>query len=207
MGGPGWCWGNGSKQEELGQVLEPSFTRPALLSVMWLSLTSLCCDILTWSTASPASRKQLSNHQSFPRFIHSSVYRVLTLVGFRAPVNHQLSMLQHSDRIGKRQRSLILTAHLLLCFHVLPTRPAADVHQLPAAEWLNMTAAVLLTGPARVCSTDFSIKLKGCTVSQSHLDKFFISLTSEPHIKYITRTFFHPPNLAMWKKKTYPPQM
>lgn len=70
-------------------------TQPVLLSIMWLSLTSLCCEIRTHSTTGPAFRKQL-HHQSYSCFINSSFYRVLMLLRFTAAADHQLSMLQHS---------------------------------------------------------------------------------------------------------------
>lgn len=63
--------------------------------------TALNNESVLWHAApqAPPLRKQLSNHQSFPRLIHSS--RVLMLLSFTA-ADHQLSMLQHSDRTGKK---------------------------------------------------------------------------------------------------------
>jgi len=117
----------------MGQILEvlkPSFKRANLLLVTCLA--SMFCDILAYRTAGQTSRKQLFNHQSFPHFIHSSVYRVLILVRpTAARAGHQLSMLQHSDGTGNTPINILphtcwaqlcLTPYLLqasVCNHPL----------------------------------------------------------------------------------------
>lgn len=70
--------------------------------------TALNNESVLWHAApqAPPLRKQLSNHQSFPRLIYSST--VFMLLSFTA-ADHQLSMLQHSDRTGKKD--IIITTY------------------------------------------------------------------------------------------------
>lgn len=93
--------------DQILEVLEPSFTRPAL------SLTSLCGDILTCSAAGHTSRKQLSNQ----------LHPFKCLQSLSAAADHQLSILQHSARTGSTHTLAVINRR-----HLLSSRTHTHTH-------------------------------------------------------------------------------